>query len=109
MFGVANLRTFTHIGVTIEKNHVVDEKGKDVYLPNIARLKIPIVFIQGAENELFLPAGTHQTFRYLAEKNGPENYMHMMFPRYAHMDIFVGKDAATDVYPNLLLELDKYN
>src|SRR5262249_9396050 len=66
MFGVANLRTFKHILLTIEKNHVVDEKGKDVYLPNVARLKLPIVFIQGVENQLFLPPGTHQTFRYLA-------------------------------------------
>jgi cholesterol oxidase len=71
-------------------------------------LKIPITFVQGADNQLFLPEGSRKTFKHLSEKNGPENYLYMLFPRYAHMDLFVGKTAATDVYPNLLLELEKF-
>jgi cholesterol oxidase len=109
MFGVANIRTFKHILLTIEKDHVVDEQGKEIYMPHVDRLNFPICFIQGAENGLFLPEGTRKTFRHLCDKNGPRNYIHIMMPNYAHMDLFVGKNAVEDVYPTVLLELEKYN
>jgi cholesterol oxidase len=109
MFGVSNIRTFNHILTAIKKDHVVDEKGNDVYMPQIGRLKIPITFIQGADNQLFLPAGTHKTFRHLSEKNGPAGYSLITFPGYAHMDCFVGRSASTDIFPILAGELDRQN
>jgi cholesterol oxidase len=107
MFGVANLETFKHILTTIRKGQVVDKDGKDVYLPQVGRLKIPIALVQGADNQLFLPEGTRKTLRYLAEKNGARPYVHIQFPNYAHMDLFVGKNAVSDIYPTILLELEK--
>ncbi len=32
-----------------------------------------------------------------------------MIPGYAHMDLFIGKDAARDVYPVITAELDRFN
>ena len=32
-----------------------------------------------------------------------------MIPNYAHMDCFLGKNAARDVYPVVLKELDRHN
>jgi cholesterol oxidase len=61
------------------------------------------------ENQLFLPEGTHKTFRYLCDKNGPENYIWITFPNYGRMDCFVGKTAATDIYPTICSELAKTN
>ena len=101
MFGVASITAFNQILKTIQANHVVDKDGKDVYMPQVGRLKIPISFVQGADNQLFLPAGTRQTFRHLCEKNGPDRYVHIQFPHYAHMDLFVGKTAERDIYPAL--------
>ena len=101
MFGVSNIRTFAHILKAIQKGNVVDEKGNDTYMPNVAKLKIPITFIQGADNELFLPPGTDKTFRYVCEKNGSDGYQLVSFANYGHMDCFVGKTAVTDIYPTL--------
>jgi cholesterol oxidase len=109
MFGVANIRTFKHILLTIEKKHVVDEHGNDIYMPHVDLLNFPICFIQGAENGLFLPEGTRKTFHHLCDTNGPRNYIHIMMPNYAHMDLFVGRNAVEEVYPTLHLELEKYN
>jgi cholesterol oxidase len=109
MFGVSNIRTFNHILTAISKGQVVDEQGNDVYMPNVGKLKIPISFIQGADNQLFLPEGTHKTFRYLCDKNGPDNYIWINFPNYGHMDCFVGKTAVTDIYPIIVSELGKTN
>ncbi|HEU5182174.1 MAG TPA: GMC family oxidoreductase N-terminal domain-containing protein [Candidatus Polarisedimenticolia bacterium] len=109
MFGVANLKSFEHILLMIRKDRVVDAKGKDTYLPNAARLKMPITFIQGADNGLFLPEGSLKTYRFLCEANGKEQYAHIMIPKFAHMDCFVGKEAVRDVFPTILLELEKHN
>jgi cholesterol oxidase len=32
-----------------------------------------------------------------------------IIPEYAHMDCFIGKDAARDVYPIVLAELERAN
>jgi cholesterol oxidase len=109
MFGVSNIRTFNHILTTILKGQVVDEQGNDIYMPNVGKLKIPISFIQGAENQLFLPEGTHKTFQYVCQKNGSDNYVWISFPNYGHMDCFVGKTAVTDIYPTICAELGKTN
>jgi cholesterol oxidase len=109
MFGVSNIRTFAHILKAIQIGNVVDEKGNDIYMPNVARLKIPITFIQGADNELFLPAGTHKTFLHLCAKNGADGYELETFAHYGHMDCFVGKTAVTDIYPTIAAHLDVQN
>ncbi|MCI0465255.1 MAG: alpha/beta hydrolase [Gemmataceae bacterium] len=109
MFGVANLTTFQHISLILNKGHAVDAAGRDVYLPHADRLCIPIAFLHGANNHIFLPEGSQKTYRFLCQTNGPEYYVRHVLPNYAHMDCFVGKDAARDVYPILVKELDKYN
>jgi cholesterol oxidase len=109
MFGVSNNRTFAHILTTIQKGNVVDEKGNDIYMPNVAKLKIPITLIQGADNQLFLPEGTDKTFRFLCTKNGPDGYQLISIPNYGHMDCFVGKTAVTDIYPLIASQLDVQN
>src|SRR5687767_15556781 len=40
-------------------------------LKNIQRLSIPISFLHGADNGLFLPEGTLKTFQLLCKKNDP--------------------------------------
>jgi cholesterol oxidase len=109
MFGIADITTFKHLLTMIRAGQVVDKDGHDVYLPNIARLKIPLVFFQAMENHLFLPEGTDRSYELLVAKNGAEGYMRITVPDYHHMDCFIGKDAAKDIYPLILGQLDVYN
>ena len=109
MFGVANTRAFAHVSKMISTGHAVAADGGEAYLPNVGRLKIPITFIHGEQNRLFLPEGSLKTFDYLSATNGPSYYARHVIPGYAHMDCFIGKDAARDVYPLVLAELEKYN
>jgi len=32
-----------------------------------------------------------------------------VLPDYGHLDVFIGKNAATDIFPLMLAELDKPN
>ena len=109
MFGPANVAPFRHITRMVNVGHIVDASGNEAYLPYVEGLRIPMAFIHGENNRLFLPEGSQKTYEYLCEKNGPQYYVRQVIPYYAHMDCFIGKHAARDVYPVVLAELEKYN
>ncbi len=109
MFGVANMTTFKHLSLMLRKGHAVSASGEEIYLPNADKIKAKIAFLHGANNHLFLPAGSEKTYTFLRDTNGPANYVRRVVQNYAHMDCFIGKDAARDVYPVVLEELEKYN
>ena len=109
VFGVANLTTFKQISTILNKGHAVSAAGQEAYLPQADRLRIPIAFIHGENNRLFLPKGSEDTFRLLCNVNGPEYYVRHVIRDYAHMDCFIGQDADRDVFPVVRAELDKHN
>lgn len=109
IFGPGNLTFFRHISLILREGHIVDQHGKDVYLPHLERLAIPIALIHGADNAFFLPEGSAITYKLLCEKNGSDLYVRHLIPDYAHMDCFMGKNAARDIFPTILAELEKFN
>ena len=109
MFGVANLKTFKQIARSIRTGHVVSAEGEDLYLPATDRLRLPITFLHGEHNRLFLPEGSLLTCEHLARANGEGLYDRRVIPGYAHMDCFIGKDADRDVYPVVRAALDRHD
>ena len=109
MFGVANMETFQHITKMLRADHAVTWENENTYLENAKNVQTPILFIHGENNRLFLPEGSRKTYDFLCETNGPQLYSRKVIPNYAHMDCFIGKNAARDVYPLVREELDKYN
>ena len=109
MFGTANLTTLNHITTVLNKGHMVTAEGEEAYMPHLDRLALPIAFIHGQNNRLFTPEGSELTYKALCEVNGPELYVRHVIKDYAHMDCFIGKNAARDVYPIVTAELDKHN
>ena len=109
MFGVANVRTFNHLGLVVRTGHVVDADGGDTYMNHLDRLAIPITFVHGAENNLFLPSGSLKTLQKLASVNDAKLYQRVEFKNYAHMDCYMGRDSARDIFPTIVGELDRFN
>ena len=109
IFGTANLCTLDHISRMTRLGKIVDEKGKDVYLPHFDRLKLPISFIHGADNRQFLPETTARTYQLLCETNGADWYSRQVIPNYGHLDCLIGEKAEKDVFPIVLAELEKGN
>ncbi|MGH7325547.1 MAG: GMC family oxidoreductase N-terminal domain-containing protein [Candidatus Rokuibacteriota bacterium] len=106
MFGIGNMTTFRHLTRLIRERRAVDKDGKDVYMPNVERLKgIRISLLQGPLNGIFSPAGSEKTYEWLCKANGPELYARRVVDSYGHMDLFIGRDAARDVFPVILEEL----
>ena len=108
MFGIANMTTFRHITRLIREQRAVDKEGKNVYMPNVEKLRgIRISLLQGALNGIFSPSGTQHTYEWLCQANGTAPYTRRVAQNYGHMDCLIGRDAARDVFPVILEELEK--
>ena len=106
-FGQANLRSFRHLIRNLRAGHVVREDGTDWYVPQAARMAIPILFVHGAENDCLLPESTRVTQALLAACNGAALYPRQLIPGYGHVDCIIGEHADRDVYPHILRHLEE--
>jgi len=106
MFGKVNLSALKQTTEILLNNQLVDAQGKNTYLPNISRLKLPMLFISGSNNESVLAKSTLKTIETLADANGAEYYKRQEIGNYGHVDCIIGKNAVRDVYPFILEALD---
>jgi cholesterol oxidase len=109
IFGYGNLTSFGQIRQFIRRGRIGDADGRDVYLPHVDRLTPHIVLMQGRGNQLFLPEGSEKTRRWIQQHRGADACSRLVFPDYAHLDCFIGRDAARDVFPSVLAALDRFN
>jgi cholesterol oxidase len=108
-FGNGNITFFEHISLMIRRGRAVDARGHDAYWSHTDRFRMPISFITGAHNRMFVPQGIHRTHAALVQANGAEHYVKHVLPDYAHLDLWLGVDAARDVFPTALAELERHN
>jgi cholesterol oxidase len=111
MFGEVNLRALRHLARILREGQVVNRDGEDAYLPQADRIDIPIHFLHGEENRIFLPEGTEETLDWLRSRNPGRARLYTRtppIPGYAHLDCFIGKNAWRDVFPLVLEQLDRY-
>lgn len=109
MFGPISLSVFDQLALIMRRGRVVDAQGGDTYLTadKARRMALPISFMSGGLNTLFNPESSLRTEAWLAQHNGPQWYRRRVMERYGHLDNFVGRDAARDVYPWVLAELER--
>jgi cholesterol oxidase len=109
MFGPVSLSIFDQLTLIMTRGHVVDALGGDTYLTadNARRMALPISFMSGGLNTLFKPESSLRTEAWLAQHNGPQWYRRRVMEGYGHLDNFVGRDAAREVYPWVLAELER--
>jgi pimeloyl-ACP methyl ester carboxylesterase len=107
-FGASNMTFFEHMGVMVRKGgRAVDAGGRDVYLSNTDRYRLPISLLTGEHNRMFLPRGIEATHDMLRAANGPELYTRHVIEGYAHLDLWLGREAERDVFPIALAELER--
>lgn len=108
-FGNGNITFFEHISLMIRASAARDARGFDSYLSNLDAFKLPINFITGEHNKMFVPKGLQRTYDTLRKAHGPTNYSHDVIRDYAHLDLWLGTHAERDVWPIALAELEKHN
>jgi pimeloyl-ACP methyl ester carboxylesterase len=69
------------------------------------RTSARIALFAGEDNLCFLPESQAATFRYLS-KHRDTDALHIV-PGYGHLDMFMGQNAARDIFPLMVEELDR--
>lgn len=109
-FGHVPLTFFGQIAESVEHGSLVSVEG-DPRLPadfaaNAPATDARIALLAGAKNLCFLPESQRRTFEWL-ERRRPRYHSLHVFPRYSHLDVFIGKNAARDTFPVVRQELER--
>jgi cholesterol oxidase len=108
LFGVADVTALEHISLMARRTIAVDHLGNDIYLKSPGNLTIPVLFLAGRYNRIFLPATSKRTLEWLRDNNGRRQYARIVLDDYAHLDGFVGKHADKEVWPDIIEFLDAH-
>jgi len=108
-FGNGNITFFEHISLMIRAGACRNVKGENAYLSNTDAYRMPIAFLTGENNRMFVPKGLQRSYDTLRAANDPSLYTHHVFNDYAHLDIWLGTNAERDTFPTALAELEKHN
>ncbi len=104
-FGAVPLTFFNQMSRCVREGQLVAVDGLAQLPARFAaeppRTDARIVLIAGEKNLCFTAESQQLTFEFL-EQHGPGTYGLHIIPRYGHLDIFMGKDAARDVFPTIL-------
>ncbi len=109
MEDAGNLTTVTQLQKMALKHRIVDADGRNTYVTeaNTKNIKLPITLLQGTNNNLFRRSGAHKTLEWLRKHGDCGNHDPNKFftlqelPGFGHMDVFIGKASADDVYPKI--------
>jgi pimeloyl-ACP methyl ester carboxylesterase len=109
-FAEVPLTFFRQMAECVRRGHLVST-GTYSSLPEDFVAKAPqtdarFAFFAGELNRCFLPAGQRRTFEHFDALRRGYHALHT-FPTYGHLDMFMGKRAATDVFPTMAQELER--
>lgn len=115
LFGGVSVHYYRHVSkmisagnraVKFEPDNLRYAALPDDYLDHAAEVRTPILFLQGQDNRVF--ADSNIRCHAELEKLVPGRHRLHVVPGYGHQDIFMGKDAARDVFPPLVAFLKEH-
>lgn len=107
LFGITNLRMMNHLARCALEERLVAADGADRYMPQLERLRLPMTFLHGAHNLVWLPTATERTVDLLRQEHGDDLYRHVPLPEHGHQDSIMGAEAPRDVFPEILAHLER--
>jgi len=109
-FAKVPLTFFEQMAECIRAGHLVPVEGYRELPEDVAErppeTEARFVFLAGELNRCFLPESQRRTFERLDHHRPGYHALHVI-PDYGHLDVFMGQDAARDVFPLILAELNK--
>lgn len=109
-FADVPLSFFRQMDRCVRRGYLVGVEGRgglpeDFCAPPSPDMRARFAFFAGAESGCFLPQGQVRAHRHFCS-SGRDDHTLRIFPGYSHLDVFIGKDAARDIYPIILEELE---
>jgi cholesterol oxidase len=84
-----------HVAPVVLRIDLLDEADH----AHLDRLAVPITFVSGEHNHMFVAKGTESSFNLLCKANGSALYRREVVAGYGHLDCLIGATAAQDVFP----------
>jgi hypothetical protein len=109
-FASVPLTFFDQITRCVKKGNLISVEGKKElpadFVAQPPETDARIAFFAGKKNLCFLSESQEKSHAYFDKQH--KNYHSLyVLPKYSHLDVFMGKDAARDTFPLILAELDK--
>lgn len=108
-FGVVPMSFFAQMAVCVKAGQLVSVSKRPGLLESYAseppRTNARFALLAGVRNRSFLPDSQQRTYEYLRRHRRGDSF-HLL-PNYGHLDVFLGKNAAEDVFPIILGELNR--
>lgn len=109
-FAHVPLRFFEQIARCVAAGHLVAIEGygelPDDFCARPPATDARFAFFAGEENRCFLPESQVRTHEFFEAIRPGYHTLHVL-PEYGHLDVFLGKRAARDVFPLILEELER--
>ena len=102
LFGPANMTMFRHIASNFANGKILDNEGRNVYLPGINNQdfkKIPVLFIHGRDNFCFDKATAIRNTELLTSHGWNARYK--IIDGFGHLDCIIGDYADQHVFPHV--------
>jgi hypothetical protein len=74
-------------------------------MQHLDRLKLPIHFISGSENRMFVPESTQASYNLVREANGDSYYQRTVYEGFGHLDCYFGAGAPQAIWPDIARSL----
>jgi pimeloyl-ACP methyl ester carboxylesterase len=107
-FGAVPMTFFSQMARCVKAGQLVSVDGLPELPSRFAadppRTDARIVLLAGEENRCFHAESQSRTYDFL-ELRGSARYELHIFPRYGHLDVFLGERAAVDVFPTIVAAL----
>lgn len=101
---------FKQMAQCVRKGHMVAVDGERAlpqdYVAQPPETDARIAFFAGEKNRCFLPESQVHSYEFF-ESHHPNYHSLHVLPGYSHLDVFMGQNAAKDIFPLMLQELDK--
>jgi len=101
---------FRQMGKSIAAGHLVMTGKFDQLPPTVVarapRTEARVVLLAGEFNDCFKPESQARTYDFL-DGHAPGRHAFHELAGYGHLDVYIGKNAPTDVYPLIVEELSR--
>lgn len=109
-FAHVPVRFFRQMARCVDRGRLVAVEGFQQLPADFAaqppRTDARFAFFAGEQNVCFLPESQERTFDFFQQQRKDYHSLHVL-PGYGHLDVFIGKNAANDVFPIILEQLDR--
>ncbi len=111
-FAHVPIRFFDQIMRCVHAGHLVSVEGKPGLPADFVAQKpqtdARFAFFAGRLNRCFLPESQEKTYDYFNAQRTEYHSLYVL-PSYSHLDVFMGKNSAEDIFPLMLAELERRN